>query len=795
MFFRYSFAKETRQKMNNDWKTILDIGKKTIDALLMRPLAMIAIAGISGGYCAHTFSYIVSCVFFTVLAIFLCILISHCKSKQRVTLFLSLISFSLMWIFFVSEDMQTRIRSVQTYYDGSAIVLSHPDYTAGYHSITLLLDTNEKVNLLSKVEYPWNSELAIEGELCEISPNTNPGEFNYQSYYETKGIYRTIEVMNVGVVTFPRDDFLQRGYAWGTSVRKKAVEIWEHYVSTDAVPILSAVIVGDDSLLDSNEKASFQSANLSHILVVSGAHVGYLCIPIMFVLGIFGDRRILKTIGLMSVLVMYGFITGWGCSATRSIVMMISYEILRLRDKTFDRYSVFGLAAILLMLNDPYVIFNTGAKLSFGASLSIISFANVTERKIRKAVKFLPDFVYTGVSALISAQIGILPVLFTMGSKQSIFLMIMVLAAGFIAEALCMYGLCVTFLSFFVSIRPLLVFLYSPLQGLVDLLLLCARWGEKISLYSFRLQGINMCLLFGIMTVFIVGTLKAGMRRKLFAILAGVLILAGSLEQYKIWKDEPDARIIVMDVGQGDGTLILCDGKSILIDGGNDGKGNSIVSKVMDYYGVANIDMTILTHLHCDHGRGLLELARKGRIGDIYTPFSGGELLISLIHGYVSENVCFRDLLAPSIIKVSSNCEIRVISPSNPTSGANEDSAVLWVRIYGKNLLFTGDIGEDTERQILDDLPSRIDVLKVAHHGSKYSTSELFLDTEMIDTAVVSTGPNIYGHPSPDTMNRLSNHVDSIYVTRYNGALIVEIDDYVMKVTPYLPRSGINGEE
>jgi competence protein ComEC len=250
-----------------------------------------------------------------------------------------------------------------------------------------------------------------------------------------------------------------------------------------------------------------------------------------------------------------------------------------------------------------------------------------------------------------------------------------------------------------------------------------------------------------------------------------------------------NAAVYFLDVGQGDSELIIFpSGAKMLIDGGPpNGKVETEISRIIgpfDRY----IDLIILTHPQTDHFGGLVGLSKNYKFGAFFT---NGER--SDIDGYVSlkENLEERgvrhtQIYAGDIIKQGETI-FRVFSPQIPKEGESidhkdeNDRAILGKLSMGDgNILFTADIGKSIEDAFAP-LLGYIDVLKVAHHGSKYSSGERFISFTKPKIAIIEVGKNSYGHPAPEITKRLFENGATVYRTDTHGTIKVEFKDGFMR--------------
>ena len=266
---------------------------------------------------------------------------------------------------------------------------------------------------------------------------------------------------------------------------------------------------------------------------------------------------------------------------------------------------------------------------------------------------------------------------------------------------------------------------------------------------------------------------------------------------------QPESRSLTadfLDVGQGDCALIrTASGRIMLVDGGgragesdSDKMGMSVVEPVLRRRGINRIDVVVLTHPHDDHVQGLVPVVRDFRIGMVLdTGIVHGsqayEKFLTTIH---DRQIEYRKAVRGMIVDFGDGVKAQVLNPPSeesdtPLDEANDTSIVMRVSYEGRAIMLTGDAGTDTEADIIasgSDL--RSDVLKVGHHGSAYSTGDLWLQAVRPRYAVISVGRNnSFGHPSPPTLSRLRSAGAKIYRTDKNGQVTVEITPQSCTVT------------
>ena len=246
----------------------------------------------------------------------------------------------------------------------------------------------------------------------------------------------------------------------------------------------------------------------------------------------------------------------------------------------------------------------------------------------------------------------------------------------------------------------------------------------------------------------------------------------------------PNLAVYFFNVGQGDSIFIASkDGTQILIDGGPNSKVLAELAKVMPYYD-NSIDIILLSHPHADHLSGLIDVLKRYKISKVIesgVAYSTPER-DSFEEMVVQKNIERIDIDRPATIAFG-DMVLKILYPDvsfedRTVKDVNETSLVILLEFEGRKVLFTGDAGKATEDRLLAlDSLEDVDVLKVGHQGSKFSSSLNFLNKILPEYAVIEVGKNSYGHPTRETLSRLANVGARIFRTDQNGTIRLEINN------------------
>jgi len=626
------------------------------------------------------------------------------------------------------------------------------------------------------ISYYIGSYADVTGTVREIYKADNPGCFNYRNYMRSKGIAYSVKAHDI------QTD--ETGAGLLQKIRKYLIKERESYLlHFEGVNrgILRGVIFGDKSEIDEEVLREFNINSSGHILAVSGLHVGFLYSMLRLLSG--KKRTLPISLIVIFIMTVYGEMTMWSSSTIRAVIVL-SLSILSVNvRRNFDLLSALAAAAFLILITRPYMLFNTGFQMSFAAMSSIAVF-----------LKYLSAFLGNVLGAALSVQLGTLPVIALSFHKVNFIAVLINIPIIILSSALVPICIFILFLSMLISGVPdICVYLVNILcECLVALNHVLSLDGSFSNLVSGMGTSLT-CSFYILLFISASEWLRINVIRRNYDLIkqACLLVLIPILFM-NICLHEPLERdeIVFVSVGQGDCTHIRCGNKDVLIDGGGADYINTGERILMPYLlsqGAKDVDVAVLTHLHKDHYLGISELSELYPVCSVAMPSDYRESFESQNDDAISFNTGqFIYLDGDSRISINDDVFIDILWPVAGKSGGirlddpNEHNMVYMINYKGVKVMVTGDLLEEDELRMLDHYKGsdslKCNIIKVAHHGSKSSSSEAFLDAANPEIAVIQVGRNnLYGHPHEQTLERLKARGIKVYRTDTNGAVGVDI--------------------
>lgn len=622
--------------------------------------------------------------------------------------------------------------------------------------------------------------IQAEGSVRIFEKADNPGEFDSLCYYRSLGFHAAMDIAQISCV---RSSVLPL-YRCLTALRESLREVFSVICTPEAAGIYQAMLLGERSGLEKELKELYSAGGISHILAISGLHIAVIGMGMYRICRRFGGFSFSGLIagGLLSLYVMF---TGSAVSACRAGIMFVVQLCSFVCRRSYDMLSAAAFALILILWDNPMYLFHSGCQLSFGAVFAIGLIYPVLVEALHAEHAIVQAFLSS-----LSVSLVTFPVLawnFYELSPYSIGLnlivipcMTLVMLSGILGGLL---GLRYIWMGrFWIGLGQEILKLYRWLCELTkqipgNQIIMGKPELWVLGLYYVLLVAGILCLR-GMTQKEREERKQAGKRGLFLAGLCSVLLAALCI------KRQPELYVCFLDVSQGDGCYIELQGVKLLVDAGSSDKKElyeDILLPFLKARGAAELDYIVVSHPDEDHISGIRTLLEERRIA-----------VRQLVLPKISENMqdeAYMELIelagksGVQVVKISAgdrisggNWQICCLYPYEGlyTTDRNEYSAVLEVSCGALDILFTGDIGEETEEYLvpyLEKSEKTYEILKVAHHGSGASSGRRFLEAVKPQLAVISCGKNNqYGHPHEETVKRLQECGCQIVRTDKQGA-------------------------
>ncbi|WP_158299265.1 DNA internalization-related competence protein ComEC/Rec2 [Paenibacillus antri] len=657
----------------------------------------------------------------------------------------------------------------------------------------------------------------VTGTIRRPLPAVNFGGFDYREYLRRQHIHWTATAEGLASVErFEAADWsVPRVLSYVDRVRDGMGARIAAAYDEPVAGFMKGLVLGIREDLDPAKYQAFSQVGLTHILAISGLNVAIYVGAILWLLGRLPLTRETRLVAAIAAVPVYVLLTGASPSVVRAGIMAMIALYAARRRLLKDGMNVLAAAALVMLAWNPYFLYDVSFQLSFAVTAGIMLGTPLMNRLVRidrpalqsavsvtviaQCISFPLTVAYFNAFSVLSfpANFVIVP-LFSLGIMPlgSIAMLLSYLwpggagALAYVAELLTSLSFrLVTWMSGYDDASS--IWATPPLWWIgvyyASLFTLLAAAADKLPFGNGRGPGLGF-------ERGVLERLTAIFRRRTVLVPACAAAYAGAL-LYAYAPNAFDRTAVVsfLDVGQGDAIYIRTPyGKHIVIDGGGTvrfGKpgeewrlrkdpfevGADVVVPLLRKRGVQRIDALLMSHGDADHIGGLRAVVDSIPVKRVF--FNGtakeGETSEALFRAIVAKRIPLTAAYEGMIVRADPATELRILYPK-PSEGTelfvlddqNERSVVLLMKVYEKTFLFAGDIGAAEEAAIAEALrseraafpssPSGIDVLKVAHHGSKTSTTEAWLEATKPSIAVVSAGRNnVYGHPHPTVMERL----------------------------------------
>lgn len=747
----------------------------------------IAISAISGSYAGfQVFNmgvFLISCsILFLILS----------KNRNMVVFTLCLIFF--LGFFFYSDYVNHKksiLSPKMNQFSGK--ITSIPNLNGDKISFQLTLPENEKI----MVQYKLKSKNEVEtlealnyGMYCSFkarlySPSIakNFYAFNYKDYLKQQAIYWIARPYSLSVNSCYTKKFI--GIDHLIRLRENGMDFINDNFHGESKGIANALLFGSKIFVKEETYEAYQRLGIVHLLAISGLHVGLITGLLYFLLLRLGVVKEVSMHILLIIIPIYIIMTGASSPVLRAGLMMMLVLLFKKCKVPIHPIDTISIICIVLIGFDPFLIFDIGFQLSFVVSVSLILSTN--KLLMKPPINWWRLLFWTTLIAQLSSA----PILLVNFYEISIIsLLINIIYIPFITFLILPLLLFIYCIHWFI---PLISTTFIPVFSII--IEYVHQWLNELGQWPFFVLSLGkpnfhqtIGYIFSIILFFITWE-RFGLNRRTYfssSILVTVFVVH-MLSPYFTSTGE----VVVLDVGQGDSILIQLpfNQGNFLIDTGGDIKfekenwqrgtrnfdiGDDIIVPFLKAKGIREINKLILTHGDLDHIGGTAEIIKQMKIKEILISYGGitSQSEMDLITVISEKGIPLKMVKAGNSFREGSY-HFYFLAPVDNEVNENDQSIVIFAVLGGIKWLFTGDLEEYGERKLIKNYPGlKADVIKVAHHGSKTSTSDAFLNYLQPSIAIISAGENNrYRHPHNEVIDRLTKRNIRIFRTDLNGAV------------------------
>ena len=616
-----------------------------------------------------------------------------------------------------------------------------------YTSIELLSKEKILCTINKELNIKLGTKIKVVGELKKPNINTNYNLFNYRNYLLSKKIKWIFQIEELEIIN--------------KEINLK-YELKNYFINkinnSRNKEYLKLFILGENKL-ENETKTNYQTLGISHLFAISGMHITLLTGFLLKILNKISKNIKLNLIIIFVFLLFYLFLTNYSASVIRASLLFVGINIKKILKLKIDNENILLLILGILLIYNPYYIYDLGFVFSFSISYFLIRYSNI----INNQKGYFNQLLMTSLIAYIVS----IPIMINGFSQINL-------------TSIILNCIFVPFVSIIVFPLSLLTFIFPFLEPILSITIFILESLAKFTsnfniLIIIPKIPIYIIILYYIYVFYLFNKFKY---KKLIIIVIFIFITSNIkyMINYPI--------LTMIDVGQGDSVLIeLPHNKAnILIDTGGivnyygTNKHNVAKNIVIPYLksiGLKQIDYLVITHGDFDHIGDAGYLINNYKVRNvILNSGKNNQLEKDLIKYLKKRNINYINI-SKYDLKID-KYEFNFINDKD-LNNENEDSLIAYTNINNYNILLMGDAGSISEKYILDAYNlDQMDILKVGHHGSKYSSSEEFINKINPKISLISAGlNNKFGHPNKEAIEILSK--SKIYITSKVGMIKIKL--------------------
>jgi competence protein ComEC len=728
------------------------------------------------------------------------VIASNPKNSQLIFIFFIM----MCWLFFVKKKIVVSVLFFIVYgtyfyiYD----LMNETNFTGNetfivgeIHSVqvnsnqmTSNVETVQGENILVKGPNSLNVNI-LPGQICKMygileqpKSSRNFYDFDYRNYLRRKQIHWLFKMKDIQCIESRSLSIINQL----KRLRLEAMKVVDQTFSQKTKGLANALILGKRTDLSDEVIEVYRKHGLAHLLAISGLHVGIIFYYIYWLLLRAGITRERTLEILLLFLLGYIVMTGATASILRAGTMAMLYMLAQRFKIKVTPIDTLSITFLLLITINPYAIFEIGFQFSFIVTFFLVTSAPGIINKYQSPFKQI-------LAVTVIAQFASLPIILFYNYEFSLWSFPLNLIFVPLYTFVILPAVLLSFVTFFMpQISDLIILIIENVFVLSNSLLQVID-EIKIGVITLGQPSIFLLYCYYLALIFLHNVWERTMKLKAM-VLAIIPLLFVCTFHWLLPFLNSHATVTFLDVGQGDaivielphrkGVYVIDTGRKVENKSYTYDAGKSVVVPYLKAKGIRNVDKLIISHSDLDHIGGALSLLFHIRVKELIVSESDSS-------NQLEELLKVAKILKVDIKKVrkgygwqKANEMFFVIHPTKKHYSRNNASIVLYAVIGNMRWLFTGDIEEEAEQEILKNFQNvKLDVLKVSHHGSKTSTSEAFLKVFTPKIAVISVGEkNFYGHPNPKVTKRLNNNEIVSFRTDLHGAVQFMVKNNVPKI-------------
>ena len=657
----------------------------------------------------------------------------------------------------------------------------------------------------------------------------NYGGFDYNQYLKQENVLGTIKITNAKLIGQNQENPIIIFFNnLSNDLKNKTKKV----LKEDVYPLVIGILLNDMTNIDEETQENFKNSNLSHILAVSGTHMTYLVLGMTILLNKNLGKRKTNIISIF-IIIFYALLVGFSASVYRAAIMGIMFLLSKILYRKNDIWTSLSLSLLIILIYNPYLISNLGLQFSYGGTIGILLFCKTIDNFFEKNIYNSKRYKYNKkraelaivknvmqiVSVTVSANLVIIPIMLYHLNTLSIYFIISNILVNIVVTPLMIISF-IFLLTLFINYK-LAEFVGIFVSIGIKALILISKIGEIpfSKIYVATPKIVTIIIYF--ISIFIINTYYSKVIIEKQTTTSKRFKNVFSYIKYKIGQFKREKRNLItkffaitlifiiifllflkpnisnieihfIDVGQGDSSFIITpQNKTILIDGGGSYSSSYDVGEkvVLPYIldrGYNSIDLMIISHFDEDHVGGLYYILNEIKVKKvcISKQYESTENYKKFLKIAKEKNIEVIVLKINDILEIEKDVKFQVLFPEEnliQENSTNNNALVIKLIYQDFKMLFTGDIEKIAEQKMVNLYKNtnilESDILKVAHHGSKTSTTQEFLNLVNPKIALIGVGEdNRFGHPSNEVLERLKNKNIKIYSTSKCGEIVINVN-------------------